>query len=149
MRLQIGAGENPCRPPSPLRAPPYDVQTSRHTGLSTVYQSAPDVCIQIATPKPRHEHLHSNSTSDPTPCPRTYPFLKPRLGIRRCIGVCPPSNRGPLPPLRALDPLCPLPHVLPVPDPFPLPTRFLSLVDPGFGERLLSRRGSVAAATAP
>lgn len=80
-------------------------------------------------------------------CP--YPFLKPRLGIRRWIGVCPPSNPGPFPPLRAFDPLCPLPQVFPVPDPFPLPTRFLSLVDPGFGERLFRRSGSWAAATAP
>lgn len=73
--------------------------------------------------------------------PAPHPFLKPRLGILRWKGVCPPSNPILLAPLRALDPLWPLPHVFPVPDPMPLPTRFLSLVAPSFGARLFSRRG--------
>lgn len=70
-----------------------------------------------------------------------HPFLKPRLGILRWKGVCPPSNPILLAPLRAFEPLCPLPHVFPVPDPMPLPTRFLSLLAPSFGARLFSRRG--------
>lgn len=70
-----------------------------------------------------------------------HPFLKPRLGILLWNGVCPPSNPILLVPLRALDPLWPLPHVFPVPDPMPLPTRFLSLLAPSFGARLLSLKG--------
>lgn len=72
----------------------------------------------------------------------SHPFLKPRLGIRRMNGVCPPSKLSPLLVPRAFEPLCPRPQVLPVPDPMPRPTRFLSLVAPSLGPILLRRRGS-------
>src|SRR5215203_6176481 len=64
-------------------------------------------------------------------------LVKPRLGSRRNIGICPPSKPGLVPPpVRALCPLCPLPEVFPKPEPGPRPTRFLDCVDPVAGFKL-------------
>src|SRR5919206_4408841 len=60
--------------------------------------------------------------------------LKPRLGSRRCSGICPPSKPTLWkPPERAFWPLCPRPAVLPQPEPTPRPTRWRSLFEPGAG----------------
>lgn len=93
-----------------------------------------------------HREHHAQSVVESQSCTRTdskcpHPFLKPRLGILRWKGVCPPSNPIRLAPFLALEPLCPLPQVFPVPEPFPLPTRFLSLVAPSLGPMLFSRKG--------
>src|SRR5580658_1731951 len=51
-------------------------------------------------------------------------LVKPRLGSRRCRGICPPSKpRIRLEPVRDPWPLCPRVEVLPMPDPIPRPTR--------------------------
>src|SRR6188508_3768647 len=64
-------------------------------------------------------------------------LVKPRLGSRRYIGICPPSNPGLVaPPVRALWPLLPLPEVLPRPEPGPRPTRLRACVDPSAGDRV-------------
>src|SRR4051794_13503522 len=53
-------------------------------------------------------------------------LVKPRLGRRRCKGICPPSKpRIMREPERERCPLCPRPEVLPIPLPIPRPTRFL------------------------
>src|SRR5207248_11438346 len=53
-------------------------------------------------------------------------LVKPRLGRRRCKGICPPSKpRIMREPERERCPLCPRPEVLPIPLPMPRPTRFL------------------------
>src|SRR3954469_19290824 len=53
-------------------------------------------------------------------------LVKPRLGRRRCKGICPPSKpRIMREPERERCPLCPRPDVLPIPLPIPRPTRFL------------------------
>src|SRR5258708_7314580 len=60
--------------------------------------------------------------------------LKPRLGRRRCSGICPPSKPTLwYPPARSFCPSCPRPAVLPQPEPTPPPTRSLSLFEPGAG----------------
>src|SRR3990167_84772 len=52
------------------------------------------------------------------------PRVKPRTGIFRKRGSCPPSRpRRLLYPARDLYPLFPLPDVLPLPDPSPRPIR--------------------------
>src|SRR5271170_5960921 len=59
---------------------------------------------------------------------------KPRLGSRRCNGICPPSyDGGVLPPLREPLPLCPRPAVLPCPEPMPRPIRLMRWVEPSAG----------------
>src|SRR5205823_4258110 len=64
-------------------------------------------------------------------------FLKPRFGIRRWIGIWPPSNHaGILPPERAFLPLWPLPDVPPSPVAAPLPRRFFGRDDPAAGRIL-------------
>src|ERR1700683_2554707 len=51
-------------------------------------------------------------------------LVKPRLGRRRCNGICPPSKpRIMCEPERDLWPLWPRVEVLPMPDPMPRPTR--------------------------
>src|SRR5947208_10662076 len=53
-------------------------------------------------------------------------LVKPRLGRRRCKGICPPSKpRIMRDPERERCPLCPRVEVLPMPEPIPRPTRFL------------------------
>src|SRR5580700_1280523 len=53
-------------------------------------------------------------------------LVKPRLGRRRCNGICPPSKpRIMWEPERERCPLCPRVEVLPIPEPIPRPTRFL------------------------
>src|SRR3954462_15885270 len=60
--------------------------------------------------------------------------LKPRLGRRRCSGICPPSKPTLWkPPERAFWPLWPRPAVLPQPEPPPRPSRCRSLFAPGAG----------------
>ncbi len=55
---------------------------------------------------------------------QTHRFLNPRLGRRRCSGVCPPSKPwGMLTLARFFCPFIPRPLVLPRPDPIPRPTR--------------------------
>src|ERR1700677_4221146 len=55
-------------------------------------------------------------------------LVKPRLGKRRCNGICPPSNpRIMCDPERGRCPLCPRAEVFPMPEPMPRPTRFLLL----------------------
>src|SRR5271155_5401511 len=55
-------------------------------------------------------------------------LVKPRLGRRRCSGICPPSKpRIMWEPERDRCPLCPRVEVLPMPEPIPRPTRFLLL----------------------
>src|ERR1700680_4393095 len=58
-------------------------------------------------------------------------LLNPRLGNRRCSGICPPSKPLMATPERAFWPLTPRPDVLPRPEPMPRPSRFLALVAPG------------------
>src|SRR5438034_332551 len=49
-------------------------------------------------------------------------LVKPRLGMRRISGICPPSNpRRVEPPVRALWPFWPRPLVFPIPEPGPRP----------------------------
>src|SRR5260370_24042593 len=58
-------------------------------------------------------------------------LVKPRLGRRRCKGICPPSKpRIMREPERERWPLCPRVEVLPIPLPMPRPTRFLFAVAP-------------------
>jgi hypothetical protein len=65
---------------------------------------------------------------------RTHRFLNPRLGKRRCRGVCPPSKpRGMLTLARFFCPFMPRPLVFPRPDPIPRPTRFRCVVCVVFG----------------
>src|SRR6266851_3178901 len=53
-------------------------------------------------------------------------LVKPRLGMRRCKGIWPPSKpRIMREPLRERWPLWPRVDVLPMPEPMPRPTRFL------------------------
>src|SRR5580698_8029581 len=53
-------------------------------------------------------------------------LVKPRLGMRRCSGIWPPSKpRIIREPLRERWPLWPRVEVLPMPEPMPRPTRFL------------------------
>jgi len=59
-------------------------------------------------------------------------FVKPRFGMRRMSGICPPSNPGrTLPPWRAVWPLPPRPAVLPIPEPGPRPLRMRARCEPG------------------
>src|SRR5204863_3463321 len=58
-------------------------------------------------------------------------FLNPRLGKRRCNGICPPSKPLMRTPERAVWPLPPRPPVLPTPEPIPRPMRTRFLRDPG------------------
>src|SRR5882724_10938445 len=58
-------------------------------------------------------------------------LVKPRLGKRRCNGICPPSKpRIMREPERDRWPLWPRAEVLPMPLPMPRPTRFLFDVAP-------------------
>src|ERR1700741_5684010 len=51
-------------------------------------------------------------------------LVKPRFGMRRCSGICPPSNpRIMRDPGRERCPLCPRVEVFPIPEPIPRPTR--------------------------
>ena len=66
-------------------------------------------------------------------------LVNPRLGMRRCRGIWPPSKpRIMREPLRERWPLCPRVEVLPMPEPMPRPTRFL-LADAFFGARMFER----------
>src|SRR5204862_5622539 len=66
-------------------------------------------------------------------------LVKPRLGMRRCKGIWPPSKpRIMREPLRERWPLWPRVEVLPMPDPMPRPTRFLPS-DAFFGARIFER----------
>src|SRR6202789_2549937 len=58
-------------------------------------------------------------------------LLKPRLGIRMCSGIWPPSKPYTLVPVRALAPLTPRPDVLPRPEDEPRPTLSLCFCAPG------------------
>src|SRR5712671_1556518 len=63
-------------------------------------------------------------------------LVKPRLGMRRMSGICPPSNPGrTLPPWRAVWPLPPRPAVLPIPEPGPRPLRMRARCEPRGGFR--------------
>src|SRR6267378_4431197 len=63
-------------------------------------------------------------------------LVKPRLGMRRMSGICPPSNPGrTLPPWRAVWPLPPRPAVLPIPEPGPRPLRMRARCEPTGGFR--------------
>src|SRR5690606_35006109 len=60
--------------------------------------------------------------------------LKPRLGSRRCSGICPPLKPTLWkPPERDFCPLCPRPAVFPRPEPMPRPTRLRACVLPSAG----------------
>src|SRR3954462_12537654 len=61
-------------------------------------------------------------------------FVKPRLGRRRCSGICPPSKPLMRTPERAVWPLPPRPEVLPLPEPMPRPTRIRFLREPALSE---------------
>src|SRR5258705_19231 len=66
-------------------------------------------------------------------------LVKPRLGMRRMRGICPPSNPGRVePPERAVWPLPPRPAVFPMPDPGPRPLRMRARWEPRGGFRLCS-----------
>src|SRR3954469_21415209 len=66
-------------------------------------------------------------------------LVKPRFGIRRCNGICPPSNpRIMREPVRERCPLCPRVEVLPIPEPMPRPTRLRFSVA-FFGARILDK----------
>lgn len=68
---------------------------------------------------------NARSVTHPPRSRHTHRFLNPRLGRRRCRGVCPPSKpRGMLTLVRFFCPFMPRPLVLPSPDPIPRPTRF-------------------------
>src|SRR5665213_967333 len=58
-------------------------------------------------------------------------LLKPRLGMRMCSGIWPPSKPCTWLPVRALAPLTPRPLVLPSPEDEPRPTLCLCLWAPG------------------
>src|SRR2546425_802157 len=63
-------------------------------------------------------------------------FVKPRFGMRRMSGICPPSNPGRVwPPERAVCPLPPRPAVLPIPEPGPRPLRMRARCEPAGGRR--------------
>src|SRR5438034_1792509 len=63
-------------------------------------------------------------------------FVKPRFGMRRMRGICPPSNPGRVwPPVRAVCPLPPRPAVLPIPEPGPRPLRMRARCEPTGGRR--------------
>src|SRR3954463_16563060 len=63
---------------------------------------------------------------------------KPRLGMRICSGIWPPSKPCTWLPVRALAPLTPRPEVLPSPDEEPRPSLSLRLWAPGLLEIWLS-----------
>src|SRR5207244_2134299 len=64
-------------------------------------------------------------------------FVKPRFGMRRMSGICPPSKPGRVcPPVRAVWPLPPRPAVLPIPEPGPRPLRMRARCEPGGRRRL-------------
>src|SRR2546425_400730 len=64
-------------------------------------------------------------------------FVKPRFGMRRMSGICPPSKPGRVcPPVRAVWPLPPRPAVLPIPEPGPRPLRMRARCEPGGLRRL-------------
>src|SRR5208283_5390541 len=66
-------------------------------------------------------------------------LVKPRLGMRRCSGIWPPSKpRIMREPVRERCPLCPRVEVLPMPDPMPRPTR-LRFVVAFFGARMFDK----------
>src|SRR5580704_15046850 len=66
-------------------------------------------------------------------------LVNPRFGIRRCSGICPPSNpRIRRIPVRERCPLCPRVEVFPMPEPIPRPTR-LRFSDAFFGARILDK----------
>src|SRR3954462_15794514 len=65
-------------------------------------------------------------------------FVKPRLGRRRCSGICPPSKPLMRTPERAVWPLPPRPDVLPLPEPMPRPTRMRFLREPALSAISLS-----------
>src|SRR5208337_4672178 len=66
-------------------------------------------------------------------------LVKPRLGMRRCSGIWPPSKpRIMREPLRERWPLCPRVDVLPMPEPMPRPTRLRFSVA-FFGARMLDK----------
>src|SRR5437773_8189805 len=65
-------------------------------------------------------------------------LLKPRLGMRMCSGIWPPSKPLMATPERAFWPLTPRPAVLPEPEPMPRPRRFLECVAPSLSRRSLS-----------
>src|SRR5436190_392175 len=64
--------------------------------------------------------------------------LKPRLGMRMCSGIWPPSKPWTDTPERAFWPFTPRPAVLPLPEPPPRPTRMRFLVEPSLGASSLS-----------
>src|SRR4029453_698131 len=67
---------------------------------------------------------------------------KPRLGMRRESGICPPSNPPPLPPPEGPPcPLAPLRGVFPRPEPGPRPIRLRRCTAPGAGRRSSSFMG--------
>src|ERR1700683_4722608 len=66
-------------------------------------------------------------------------LVKPRFGMRRCSGICPPSNpRIMREPVRERCPLCPRVDVLPIPEPIPRPTRLRFSVA-FFGARMFDK----------
>src|SRR5439155_16222297 len=66
-------------------------------------------------------------------------LVKPRLGMRRCSGIWPPSKpRIIREPVRERCPLCPRVDVLPMPDPIPRPTRLRFSVA-FFGARIFDK----------
>src|SRR5580700_9142191 len=66
-------------------------------------------------------------------------LVNPRLGMRRCSGIWPPSKpRIMREPLRERWPLCPRVDVLPMPEPMPRPTRFFPEFA-FFGARIFDR----------
>src|SRR3974390_2476937 len=66
-------------------------------------------------------------------------LVKPRLGMRRCSGIWPPSNpRSRREPLRERWPLWPRVEVLPMPEPMPRPTR-LRFSDDFFGALMFDK----------
>src|SRR5207247_1167041 len=70
-------------------------------------------------------------------------FVKPRFGMRRMRGICPPSNPGRVwPPVRAVCPLPPRPAVLPIPEPGPRPLRMRARCEPAGARRPCSTRRS-------
>src|ERR1051325_4365118 len=81
----------------------------------------------------------SRSETFTTACSFLKMLVKPRLGRRRCSGICPPSNpRMREKPERDFCPFSPRAAVLPWPYPGPRPTRFFAWRAPFFGFRLLS-----------
>src|SRR5207237_5255098 len=78
-------------------------------------------------------------------------FVNPRLGMRRWIGIWPPSNPMKfMLPVRAFWPLPPRPAVLPSPLAWPRPTRFFSFTPPpAGGVNLVSSFISITSSSAP